>query len=85
MSVFNITEHVIGASHVREYARATSDDQDATLSLHIKQYTPKDNPSPHKGDVTIIGGHANGFPKVTSTFTPLDPPTTSIQSSSVAD
>ncbi|QPG94403.1 hypothetical protein C2857_005923 [Epichloe festucae Fl1] len=63
MSEFNITEHVIGASHVREYARATSDDQDATLRLHIKQYTPKDNPSPRKGDVTIIGAHANGFPK----------------------
>ncbi|KAK2595435.1 hypothetical protein QQS21_006845 [Conoideocrella luteorostrata] len=61
--LFNIKEHVIGGSHIREYARATSDDQDAILKLHIKQYTPKDNPSPSKGDVTIIGSHANGFPK----------------------
>ncbi|KAF4447001.1 hypothetical protein F53441_9399 [Fusarium austroafricanum] len=60
---FTIQEHTIEASHIREYARATSHSQDEKLYLHIKQYTPKDNPNPQKGDVTIIGGHANGFPK----------------------
>lgn len=64
---FAVTEHTIEASHIREYARATSHSQDEKLYLHIKQYTPKDNPNPQKGDVTIIGGHANGFPKVSST------------------
>ncbi|KAH7121511.1 Alpha/beta hydrolase family-domain-containing protein [Dactylonectria macrodidyma] len=62
-SVFDIKEHVIEASYIREYARATSHSQDEKLWLHVKQYTPKDNPRPEKGDVTIIGGHANAFPK----------------------
>ncbi|KAK7408738.1 hypothetical protein QQX98_009095 [Neonectria punicea] len=62
-AVFDIKEHTIEASHIREYARATSHSQDEKLVLHVKQYTPKDNPNPQKGDVTIIGGHANGFPK----------------------
>lgn len=65
-AVFHIKEHTIGAAHIREYARATADSQDETLLLHVKQYTPKDNPKPQKGDVTIIGAHANGFPKVSS-------------------
>ncbi|KAJ4315958.1 hypothetical protein N0V84_008092 [Fusarium piperis] len=68
-SVFNIAQHVIEASHIREYARATSHSQDEKLHLHVKQYIPKDNPVPRKGDVTIIGAHANGFPKAT-----LQPP-----------
>ncbi|KAF4463062.1 host-specific AK-toxin Akt2 [Fusarium albosuccineum] len=62
-SPFDIKEHTIEASYIREYARATSHSQDEKLWLHIKQYIPKDNPNPQKGDVTIIGGHANGFPK----------------------
>lgn len=63
-SIFNITEHTIDAVHIREYPRATSNSQDEKLLLHVKQYFPKDNPNPKKGDITIIGGHANGFPKV---------------------
>ncbi|GAB7355781.1 hypothetical protein MBLNU459_g6463t1 [Dothideomycetes sp. NU459] len=37
--------------------------QEDVLHLAIKQYTPLDNTSPQPGDVTIIGAHANGFPK----------------------
>ncbi|RSL96003.1 hypothetical protein CEP52_011737 [Fusarium oligoseptatum] len=62
-SIFDIKEHTIEASYIREYARATSHSQDEKLLLHVKQYIPKDNPNPQKGDVTLIGGHANGFPK----------------------
>ncbi|KAJ4205588.1 hypothetical protein NW767_003652 [Fusarium falciforme] len=62
-SLFDIKEHTIEASYIREYARATSHSQDEKLLLHVKQYIPKDNPNPQKGDVTLIGGHANGFPK----------------------
>ncbi|KEY66843.1 hypothetical protein S7711_05197 [Stachybotrys chartarum IBT 7711] len=62
-SIYIITEHIIQASHIREYARATSNSQDTPLSLHIKQYVPRSNPNPQQGDVTIIGAHANGFPK----------------------
>lgn len=62
-AVFDIKEHTIEAAHIREFARATANSQDEKLLLHIKQYTPKDNRNPQKGDVTIIGSHANGFPK----------------------
>lgn len=65
-ALFNVKEHIIDASHIREFAYATANSQDAALKLHVKQYTPKDNPSPQRGDVTLIGAHANGFPKVRS-------------------
>lgn len=61
---FAVREHNLPAAHIREYARATSNSQDEELRLHVRQYTPVDNPEPQKGDITIIGAHANGFPKV---------------------
>jgi len=64
MSRFKVEQHTITTSHIREYARATANGQDEDLKLAIKQYTPVDNQDPKPGDVTIIGGHANGFPKV---------------------
>jgi hypothetical protein len=67
-SVFEIKEHTIECQHIREYARATSTSQEAVLKLAIKQYTPLDNLQPQEGDVTIIGAHANGFPKVSTTM-----------------
>ncbi|CAJ2505265.1 Uu.00g126590.m01.CDS01 [Anthostomella pinea] len=60
---FSITEHTIPTQHIREHPRATAHSQEDVLHLHIKQYTPLDNPNPQPGDVTIIGAHANGFPK----------------------
>lgn len=62
-SPFLITEHVIDSQHVREYPRATRTGDDA-LKLMVKQYTPKSNPHPQPGDLTIIGAHGSGFPKV---------------------
>ena len=56
---------MLPCSYIREYPLATADGQEDTLHLAIKQYTPLDNLSPQKGDVTIIAAHANGFPKVT--------------------
>jgi hypothetical protein len=64
VSVFRVNEHTLPCSYIREYPLATADGQEDTLHLAIKQYTPLDNLSPQKGDVTIIGAHANGFPKV---------------------
>ena len=61
---FLVKEHIVEAQHVREYARATLNSQDETLHLSVKQYIPKDNPNPQPGDITVIGAHANGFPKV---------------------
>ncbi|WYZ37917.1 hypothetical protein EsH8_II_001423 [Colletotrichum jinshuiense] len=62
-SVFHIKEHIIDASHIREFPRALSRSQEDVLKLAVKEYIPKDNPNPKPGDVTIIGAHANGFPK----------------------
>jgi hypothetical protein len=61
---FRVVEHKVPAQHIREYPQATSTSQEETLHLAVKQYIPLDNPSPQPGDVTIIGAHANGFPKV---------------------
>ncbi|KAF4634054.1 hypothetical protein G7Y89_g4067 [Cudoniella acicularis] len=64
-SIFEIKEHTVECQHIREYTRATADSQEAVLHLAVKQYTPLDNLKPQSGDVTIIGAHANGFPKAT--------------------
>ena len=60
---FKITEHVIDAQYIREYPTATVS-QDSSLKIVVKKYTPVDNPSPQPGDVTIIGAHGCGLPKV---------------------
>ncbi|KAF2099241.1 hypothetical protein NA57DRAFT_74745 [Rhizodiscina lignyota] len=63
MSGFRIVEHQIPCSYVREFPGALAGDQEDVLHLAVKQYIPLDNPNPKPGDVTIIGAHANGFPK----------------------
>jgi len=63
-SIFEIKEHILECQHIREYARATARSQEEVLHLAIKQYIPLNNRQPHEGDITIIGAHANGFPKV---------------------
>lgn len=62
-SLFRIDKHVLPCQHIRGYPRATANEQEDVLHLAIKQYTPLDNFSPKSGDITIIGAHANGFPK----------------------
>lgn len=69
-ALFDVKEHTINASYIREYARATSTSQSDTLVQHVKQYIPKSNQNPQKGDVTLIGAHANGFPKVSLSLSP---------------
>ncbi len=61
---FIVEEHILPCQYIREYPGATLDDQEDTLYLHIKQYKPKDQSHSQPGAVTIIGAHANGFPKV---------------------
>ena len=39
------------------------ENQEDDLLLHVKQYTPLDQSHSQPGAVTIIGAHANGFPK----------------------
>ncbi|KAI1380309.1 putative toxin biosynthesis protein [Hypoxylon crocopeplum] len=60
---FHVKDHVIPSQHVREYPCATASSQEDVLYISIKQYIPIDNPNPQPGDITIIGAHANGFPK----------------------
>lgn len=63
-SQFRIVEHVVNCSHTREYVGATAHGDDDRPKLAVKQYIPLNNGEPQPGDVTIIGAHANGFPKV---------------------
>lgn len=65
-SPFIVKEHVVPGQHIREYARATANAQEEVLELAVKEYVPRDTGG--DGDVTIIGAHANGFPKVLSLF-----------------
>jgi hypothetical protein len=62
--LFRIHEHIVPSQHIREYPRATAGEQEDVLQIAVKQYIPLDNLEPELGDVTIIGAHANGFPKV---------------------
>ena len=63
-SVFKIQEHTIPTAHIREYPRALAGDQEEELKLAIKQYTPRESAGKDDQGVTVIGAHANGFPKV---------------------
>ena len=63
-SRFRVVQHVIPCAHTREYPHATSGGDDTPLSLAVNQYLPLSNTKAKPGDVTIIGAHANGFPKV---------------------
>lgn len=63
---FDIVEHVIPCQHIRAYPRATAHKQEELMHLSEKQYIPHDNRDAQIGDVTIIGAHAQGFPKVFS-------------------
>jgi hypothetical protein len=67
-SVFKIQEHTIPTAHIREYPRALAGDQEEELKLAIKQYTPRESAAKDDQGVTVIGAHANGFPKVSITL-----------------
>ncbi|MCJ1401145.1 hypothetical protein MMC11_004357 [Xylographa trunciseda] len=60
---FRIQEHIIDSQYIREYPGATRENQEEALKIHVKQYTPLDTSTILPGAVTIIGAHANGFPK----------------------
>lgn len=60
---FAVEEHILDGQHIREYPRATIH-PDAPIKLAVKKYIPLNNPIPQPGDVTIIGSHGAGFPKV---------------------
>lgn len=61
---FAFKVHIIPGQYIREYPGATLDSQEDVLKVHIKQYTPLEHMESQQKGMTIIGGHANGFPKV---------------------
>lgn len=61
---FTIRTHVIPGQHIRHYPGATLDSQEDVLKLHVKQYTPIEHGTTPLKSITVIGAHANGFPKV---------------------
>ena len=62
---FVVREHRISCQHIREYPGALAGDQEVVLQLCVKQYIPIDQgENPSSDAITIIGAHANGFPKV---------------------
>ncbi|KAK5724948.1 hypothetical protein LTR17_013437 [Elasticomyces elasticus] len=63
MSHFRVLEHTVRCQHTRERPAGAELGRENDLRLHVKQYIPKTNDQPKPGDVTIIGAHANGFPK----------------------
>lgn len=60
---FTIREHVIICQHFRQ-CRSTNISEEQSVRLCIKQYIPKDHPTPGAGDTTVIGAHGNAFVKV---------------------
>lgn len=61
---FNIIEHTVPGTHIREYADATRSQEDV-LYLHVKQYEPLRGPKACPKDaVTILAAPALPFPKV---------------------
>ncbi|KEZ39459.1 Uncharacterized protein SAPIO_CDS9319 [Scedosporium apiospermum] len=62
-SPFIVKEHKVPGQHIREYPHALANSQNDVLYLAVKEYIPRDNQNPQPGDVTILGAHANGFPK----------------------
>ena len=63
LSHYRVVEHVVRCQHTRDRPAGAERGCDNDLRLHVKQYIPTSNPSPKPSDVTIIGAHANGFPK----------------------
>lgn len=60
---FRVVEHVTRCSHTRDRPAGIELGRDEDLRLSIKQYIPKDNSTPGPNAVTLIGAHANAFPK----------------------
>lgn len=64
MSQFRVVEHTLRCQHIRERRAAVEPGRERELRLAVKQYVPSKKSEPNSNDVTIIAGHANGFPKV---------------------
>ncbi|KAL4801070.1 Alpha/beta hydrolase family-domain-containing protein [Aspergillus venezuelensis] len=61
-SPFIVSDHTVDCQYIREYPRATKD-QEAPLKLLVKKYVPTDNQNPQPGDVTIVAAPGVAIPK----------------------
>lgn len=61
--MFRVKEHRVPAQHIRGYPHATRHAQEEVLHIVVKQYIPLSDAAVQQDAVTIIGAHANGFPK----------------------
>lgn len=61
---FDVKEHFVPASHIREYPGATIGSQEEVLYNHVKQYVPKAPIKDEKNAVTFICSMGVGLPKV---------------------
>ena len=62
MSSFKIEQHIFDGQHIRQYPAALGNSQEEVVRLHAKSYTPNEVASGQaKGDLTVIGFHANGL------------------------
>lgn len=65
LSHFRTVDHIVPCSHTRSYPGTTEPGCENDLKLAVKQYIPiRKHASNSKSiPITVIGGHANGFPK----------------------
>ena len=54
--------------HVREYPNGVKPEGESVLKLAVKQYRSLEPLEDSRSAVTIISAHANGFPKLRSSF-----------------
>lgn len=66
-SGFTVLQHVVPATFIRERRRSTIGKSDS-LSLAVKQYKWNGDVSDRSTPITVIGAHANAFPKVYLNF-----------------
>ena len=60
---FRVSKHILPSQYIRHHPRSVGGDQEDDLHIAIKQYVPLDTLQHKSGDITIIGGHANGVGK----------------------
>ena len=68
LPAFQVIEHTVLCQHVREYPNGVKSGGESVLNLAVKQYKSLDQLEDSGNAVTIISTHANGFPKVRSSF-----------------
>ena len=61
---FGVDTFVVPCQFVREYAGATFDGKNHTLSLSVKKYVPRRQAEARAEGLTIFAAGGNGFPKV---------------------